>query len=458
MAKVLRLFACMLSLALFLSLAPAGYSLAGAADEAACETAAFEPSPGAAQNGAPGAASGTSEKKLLPLHEINERVAEYGSMTIEGMKPEDYDASQSLVWTPLNTAGEPRPIDINLSEPMNFSVFEERMRNLDKYAGVEVSVIGKSAMGRNIYMVKVAPGGEEGKPIIMLSGNVHAREFAGADYLTKILNDTVRKSQTDPKTRSLLDKVVIVAVPLVNPDGREMIINGGNRNRKSNANGVDLNRAMPSANAGQLSKGVKRVKNFSTKPGLYFFAGYNLGSESETRAMIKWFDYYVPKAFVYIDLHQQGGSQYYNKPFSSAKSDSLSKDFAKRINLLLKKGYRLVSESKYFGLNGDGGTMTDYARSVAEGFRYSYAYGRLTLGIDGEETPLVVFKDIDDRMQYYNPANASFRAVTIEIGRSPSYLGAGSRARALRKREYKKYGWDGFLTGVIGNVLALQPQ
>jgi hypothetical protein len=317
-------------------------------------------------------------------------------------------------------------------------------------------VIGKSGQDRNLYMVKVALGGEENKPIIMLSGSVHAREFAGAEYITKFLNDTIKKAQTSSSIKQLLEQVVIVAVPLVNPDGREMIINGGNKNRKSNSNGVDLNRAMPSVNAGQLGKGVKMIKNFSDKPGLDFFAGYNLGTESETKAMIKWYDYYVPKATVYIDFHQQGGSMRYNKRFITSGSDALSKAFAKKLNTLLKKGYKLVSESKTYGLNGDGGTLTDYARSVAEGFKYSYKYGRMVLDEDGTETPLIVFKDLDSVKEYYKPVNAKFRVATFEIGRTPSYLGAGSRARVLRKREYSKYGWSNFLPGLIENVLALK--
>lgn len=437
--------------------------LALGSDNPAYDTSGSESSPSPSPSGTPSdtgtgkdksSDSDPSDNTLLSLDEINKELAQYGSMTIAGMKPEDYDAVQSIEWTVLNTSGKPKSLSINLSNLMDYKAYEKYILNLDKYSGVEVDVIGKSELGRNMYMVKVALGGEENKPIIMLTGSVHAREFAGCEYLTKFLNDTIKKAQTSPSVRNLLKKVVIVAVPLVNPDGRQMIIDGGNKNRKSNSNGVDLNRAMPSVNAGQLSNGVQLLDNFSTVPGLDFFAGYNLGTESESQAMMKFYDYYTPTAALYIDLHQQGGLTRYNKGFVTAASDTLSYNFAKKINSMLEKGYGPKLETKDYGLNGDGGTLTDYVRSIAEGFKYSYSYGRMVLDENGTETPLIVFKDLDNVKQFYNPVNAKLRVNTIEIGRDASYLGPGARARLKRKHEYVKYGWDNFLTGIIKNVLA----
>jgi hypothetical protein len=390
-----------------------------------------------------------------PLSILNEEYAAYGSMTIEGMKGSDYDNAMSIEWTQVDTPGEPVPYDIDISELMDYTAIEQYILNLGRYDGVDIYVIGKSGMGRNIYMVSLNLSGEADtdRPLIMMTGNVHAREFAGADYMVKFLNDTLIKAQTDAYTRALLQSVAISAIPLVNPDGRELIIEGGNRNRKSNANGVDLNRAMPSVNAGQLASGVKRVKNFSKKPGMDFFAGYSLGTESETQAMIKWFNVCVPQAAAYIDLHQQGGSMYYNKPFASKSSDAACLAFAKKINTLLKKGYKPNGERKKYGMNGDGGTMTDYARSVSEGFVFSYRLGRMALLMNGVETPLLCFGDLDRCMEYYQPVNAGFLCATIEIGRSPSYLGAKAKACSRREKEYNKYGWKNFLTGTVEIVL-----
>jgi hypothetical protein len=287
----------------------------------------------------------------------------------------------------------------------------------------------------------------------MLTGGVHAREFAGADYTVKFLNDTLAKAQTDAYTRALLQSVTIVAVPLVNPDGRELIIEGDDPSRKSNANGVDLNRSMPSVNAGQLSLGVKLTDKFSDAPGMDFFAGYRLGSESETRAMIRWMNVYVPQAAAYIDLHQQGGVTFYNKSFVSDARDEACFLFAGQINELLNDGYEPWKERHGHLLDGDGGTMTDYARSLAEGFTYSYRLGRMALLMEGDDVPLLSFGDIDSCMEYYRPLNPDFLCISIEIGRKPSSLGPDEGARARRAREYDRYGWEDFLTGTIEALL-----
>ncbi len=58
----------------------------------------------------------------------------------------------------------------------------------------EVYTIGQSEQGRNIYMVRLALGeNEQDKPLIMITGGVHAREFAGNRLRDKILNDTLIK-------------------------------------------------------------------------------------------------------------------------------------------------------------------------------------------------------------------------------------------------------------------------
>ncbi len=386
---------------------------------------------------------------------LNGQYAAYGSITIEGMRRSDYDHALSAVWTEVDMTGEPVKHDIDLSQPIDDAALEEYILNLGRYDGVDISVIGHSELGRNLYMVTLNLGGGTAreKPLLMLTGGVHAREFAGPEYAVKVLNDTLAQAQTDAEVRALLESVIIVAVPLVNPDGRTLIMEGGDVNRKSNAHGVDLNRAMPSVNAGQLAAGVDLAENFSTVPGMDFFAGYRLGTESETQAMIKWLETYVPDAAAYIDLHQQGGVIFCDKSFTSSSSDAKCTDFAEHVNDLLGGGYEPYPEAEHYSLDGDGGTLTDYARSISEGYVYSDRLGRRALLMGGVETPLICFGDIDNCMEYYQPVNADFLCISIEIGRKPSYLGPGEEARQKRAKEYERYGWEDFLTGTIEILL-----
>jgi len=77
----------------------------------------------------------------------------------------------------------------------------------------------------------------------------------------------------------------------------------------------------------------------------------------------------------------------------------------------------------------------------------------MALLMDGVETPLISFGDLDDCMEYYTPVNADFLCMTFEIGRSRYYLGPGSGARNKRASEYEKYGWENFITGMIDVLL-----
>ncbi len=111
--------------------------------------------------------------------------------------------------------------------------------------------------------------------------------------------------------------------------------------------------------------------------------------------------------------------------------------------LCCKTAIRFVQNLSAYGLNGSGGTFTDYAESVSEGFD-SNKYGRMVLMIDEKETPLLCFKDIDKQIVHYKPVNERFKSVTIEIGRSQSTGAAQPQGR--EEKMNMKYGWEGFLT------------
>lgn len=68
------------------------------------------------------------------------------------------------------------------------------------------------------------------KPIVLIVNNVHGGEVAGKDASTEILRDLVMGD-----LRPLLDEVVVLVVPTINPDGAEV-------RRRTNEEGFDMNR------------------------------------------------------------------------------------------------------------------------------------------------------------------------------------------------------------------------
>ena len=68
------------------------------------------------------------------------------------------------------------------------------------------------------------------KPMVLIVNNVHGGEVAGKDAAMEILRDLVMGD-----LRSLLDEVVVLVVPTINPDGAEL-------RRRTNEEGFDMNR------------------------------------------------------------------------------------------------------------------------------------------------------------------------------------------------------------------------
>ncbi len=68
------------------------------------------------------------------------------------------------------------------------------------------------------------------KPIVLIVNNVHGGEVAGKDAAMEIMRDLVQGD-----LRPLLDEVVVLVVPTINPDGAEV-------RRRTNEEGFDMNR------------------------------------------------------------------------------------------------------------------------------------------------------------------------------------------------------------------------
>ncbi len=402
-------------------------------------------------------ACATSSFGLKPID-----LSAYGEVTIPGMTAHDYIKYENQKWVEVFPKGKPVNMTIDLSKSYDYDSIEKILFNLAKYEGVHLYIIGTSVQGRNLYSVHidydndlflcegelVASCNIKNREVLMTSGGVHAREAATSIFLIKQLSDLLVKAQSDNYTKALLKNVIFVSVPCINPDGREAVI-AGNTIKKSNANGVDLNRNFPSMNAGYLNKGTPKSKEkVSRIPGNAYFPGCSLGSEPETRAVMKWEERVVPYADSLVDYHQQGAMIYRVKDWNPKDSKQKYDAYSRAIIGFLNKGvktrpYYLASEP-FAGMNGIGGSVTDYASSIALGQSFSKYYGRMVSEDDkGQEIPLMVYDNLDNVK--YNPLNPKFVTITIEMTRGASALGYGPKARRLQRDEYYKYNYDKLL-------------
>src|SRR5258708_34173306 len=62
----------------------------------------------------------------------------------------------------------------------------------------------------------------EGKALVHIDGGLHATEVAGPQH-TPLLAYTLLSQVHDPATKAMLDSVVVMLWPTINPDGQQMV-------------------------------------------------------------------------------------------------------------------------------------------------------------------------------------------------------------------------------------------
>jgi Zinc carboxypeptidase len=64
----------------------------------------------------------------------------------------------------------------------------------------------------------------EGKPIVHIDGGLHSTEVAGAQHTPLLAYDLVSRAQAeDPSAKAILDNVILMLWPTINPDGQQMV-------------------------------------------------------------------------------------------------------------------------------------------------------------------------------------------------------------------------------------------
>src|SRR5690349_1624267 len=81
----------------------------------------------------------------------------------------------------------------------------------------------KTTQGRDVKYVEITNNvtAQDGKPVFFYMGGIHGNETPGAENGMEFIYDVVNLSKTNPKVKALLDKVRVIDMPLVNPDGYE---------------------------------------------------------------------------------------------------------------------------------------------------------------------------------------------------------------------------------------------
>ncbi|MFB5267486.1 M14 family metallocarboxypeptidase [Paenibacillus enshidis] len=194
----------------------------------------------------------------------------------------------------------------------------------EKYNFVKVGCIGKSVMGRTIPCLELG----EGKRKLAVNAAVHANEWITAPCVLHFLEHcaaaaTAGRSLHGHDPERWLRHVTLSVVPMVNPDGVDLVVeeasdshperenllkwNQGNldfSSWKANIRGIDLNDQFPAYWEDELQR--RAVKG----PGPRDYGGTEPLSEPEARALADWTRRLLPD--MVISFHTQGREIYWN--------------------------------------------------------------------------------------------------------------------------------------------------
>lgn len=106
------------------------------------------------------------------------------------------------------------------------------------------SLSRRSVLGREILGLRVGrePGVDRGRPVFLVSGVHHAREWPTAEFALELVHELLQQDGRDPQITKLLDAVTLVVVPVVNPDGydqsRSLKLESKRKNCRANGPGL----------------------------------------------------------------------------------------------------------------------------------------------------------------------------------------------------------------------------
>ncbi|GMQ64999.1 M14 family metallopeptidase [Vallitalea maricola] len=322
----------------------------------------------------------TGELNESTLSKIDEYLIGYVLHTIES-GDSLYDIARrynTLVWRIITANPNVNPFDLTIGTsiivplnyqivptniPYTYSVLENNILGLSKrYPFLRFDSIGNSVDGRQIYRIRIGNGNNH----VIYNGAHHANEWITTPLLMKwieVFSEVYSRkgSIRGYDTEQIWNYATIDIVPMVNPDGVELVIDGvdninSNKDQlikwnlgsedfndwKSNINGVDLNR--------NYDAGWKEYKQLEKEfgvigPGPFLYGGTKPESEPESLAMAN-LTRSIDTRLV-LAYHTQGQVIFWNyKDLQPEISLYIGETFAKA------SGYELASEDLSQSLAG----------------------------------------------------------------------------------------------------------
>jgi g-D-glutamyl-meso-diaminopimelate peptidase len=284
--------------------------------------------------------------------------------------------------------------------------------------------IGKSHDNRDIILLKLGLG----KNYMVCCGGVHGRETINPVVLMRIIEfyaklyvNHKRKREALKKqlisssnshleeeyeqmlyrscTYELLQTFTILFIPLLNPDGYMISLEGFDTIRDSWLKKLSLEQGVPAKEWKFNARGVDLNRNFPSRLWRARNKNDQVASENETKALIEVFHTYRPLGF--LDFHSRGDSIYYYRntmPLSYNERQLMIANKLKEIT-----NYKLMNPEEEIEIGDSGGNTVHY-------FSEYFSRPALTIETVDENADFPLNPD------YRKPVFENLKLVILEFG------------------------------------------
>ncbi|QZY57513.1 peptidoglycan-binding protein [Crassaminicella profunda] len=254
-------------------------------------------------------------------------------------------------------------VDTNID--YTYDIMERDIEGLKvRYPFLEVGIAGKSVLGRNLYYIKLGNGPNK----VFYNGAHHSLEWITSPLLMKFIENFskayIREGDLGGyNTKEIWEKSSIYIMPMVNPDGIDLVLNGLQKNNpyynqlikwnkgstdfskdwQANNRGVDLNHNYDAL----WEKSKEAEEEYGVYgPGPTRYSGPYPESESESKTVA---DFTRKHNFrLVLAYHSQGEVIYWNfENLASPEAKKIGELFAKASGYILDETYGIASYAGY---------------------------------------------------------------------------------------------------------------
>lgn len=126
----------------------------------------------------------------------------------------------------------------------NYSLMSQNLSTLNRtYPFLNIQTVGNSVLGKNIYIVKLGKGRKK----VFYSASIHANEWITSVLLMKFIEDYCIAYNNNSRlhgysVRRLFNFVSIYIMPMVNPDGVDLVTGNLNKSSLAYLNTLNISR------------------------------------------------------------------------------------------------------------------------------------------------------------------------------------------------------------------------